>query len=85
MLSFQEFKKDYFVSNKEVLSKVKTDLHHGMMIAAYEKIRDKVRCSDYYAENKEIINKRHKEYYEQNKEKIQQKQKIKYEEKQKRD
>ena len=79
MLSFQEFKKDYFVSNKDLLSKVKPDLHHEMMLAAYEKIHNKARCSDYYTENKEEINRRHKEYYERNRDKIQEKRKMKYE------
>ena len=79
-MSFQEFKNDYYNSNKELLSKVKPDLHYEMMLAAYTKQRDKLRCSDYYEKNKEQINTRHKEYYEQNKVKLQQKQQIKYEE-----
>ena len=79
-MSFQEFKNDYYASNKELLCKVKPDLHHDMMLAAYTKFHDKIRCSNYYEENKEQINRRHKEYYEQNKSKLQQKQKIKYEE-----
>jgi hypothetical protein len=80
MMSFQEFKNDYYTSNKELLSKVEPNLHNDMMLSAYTKHRDKLRCSDYYEENKEKIRTRHKEYYEQNKEKLQQKQKIKYEE-----
>ena len=80
MSYFEEFKKDYYISNKDLLSQINPDLHYEMMYAAYEKIRDKARCSDYYAENKEQINKRHKEYYEKNKERLQEKRKIKYEE-----
>ena len=80
MMSFQEFKNDYYTSNKELLSTVKPDLHHDMMLSAYTKFHDKLRCSNYYEENKEQINRRHREYYEQNKAKLQQKQKIKYEE-----
>ena len=79
-MTFQEFKNDYFISNKDLLDKIEPALHHNMMLDAYFKLRDKLRCRDYYEENKEQINKRHKDYYEQNKANLQQKQKIKYEE-----
>ena len=79
-MSFQEFKNDYYTSNKELLSKIEPNLHRDMMLSAYTKFHDKLRCSNYYEENKEEINRRHREYYEQNKAKLQQKQKIKYEE-----
>ncbi len=75
-MSYQESKNDYYTSNKELLCKVKSDLHHIMMLLAYTKYHDKLRCNNYYEENKEQINRRHKEYYEQNKAKLQHKKKL---------
>ncbi len=83
-MSFQEFENDYYTSNKELLSKVKPNLHHNMMLSTYTIFHDKLRCSNYSEENKEQINRRHREYSEQNKAKLQQKQKIRYEEKKRR-
>ena len=70
-MTFQEFKDEYFILNKELLDEVEPALHHNMMLAAYTKHHDKLRCHDYYEENKEKINRRHKEYREANKEKLQ--------------
>ena len=70
-MTFQEFKNEYFILNKELLDEVEPALHHDMMLAAYTKHHDKLRCRDYYEENKEKINLRHKEYREANKEKLQ--------------
>ncbi len=67
MMSFQGFKNDYDTSNKELLSKVKPNLHHAMMLSAYTKFHDKLRYSNYNEENKGEINRRHRELYEQNK------------------
>ncbi len=52
-MTFQEFKDEYFILNKELLDKVEPTLHHDMMLAAYTKLRDILRCRDYYQENKE--------------------------------
>ncbi len=82
-MSFQWFKNDYDTSNKELLSKVKPNLHHAMsamMLSAYTKFHDKLRYSNYNEENKGEINRRHREFYEQNKAKLQLKQNIKFEE-----
>ena len=69
-MTFQEFKDEYFVLNKELLDKVEPSLHNDMMLAAYTKLRDKLRCRDYYQENKEQIDKRHQKYYDENKKEI---------------
>ena len=69
-MTFQEFKDEYFILNKELLDKVEPSLHNDMMLAAYTKLRDKLRCRDYYQENKEQIDKRHQKYYDENKKEI---------------
>ena len=69
-MTFQEFKDEYFILNKDLLDKVEPALHHDMMLAAYTKLRDKLRCRDYYQENKEQIDKRHQKYYDENKKEI---------------
>ena len=67
MVSFQEFKANYYVLNKDELKGSEPGLQFDTMLKAYEKYRDKSRCSEYYEENKEQINRRHKEYYENKK------------------
>ncbi len=71
-MTFQEFRNEYFILNKELLDEVEPAFYHNMMLDAYTKLNDKLRCHDYYEENKEKINRRHKEYREANKEKLQQ-------------
>ncbi len=71
-MTFQEFKNEYFILNNELSDGVEPALHHNMMLDAYSKLHDKLRCRDYYEENKEKLNRRHKEYREANKEKLQQ-------------
>ena len=75
-MNFQEFKNDYFISNQDLLDKVKPSLHDNMMIAAYTKYHDKLRCHEYYQENKEKIDKRHQKYYDENKNEINDRRKI---------
>ncbi len=75
-MNFQEFKNDYFISNQDLLDKVKPSLHDNMMIAAYTKYHDKLRCREYYQENKEKIDKRHQKYYDENKNEINDRRKI---------
>ena len=75
-MTFQEFKDEYFILNKDLLDKVEPVLHHDMMLAAYTKHHDKLRCRDYYQENKEQIDKRHQKYYDENKKEICDKRKV---------
>ncbi len=70
--TFQKFKNEYFILNKELLDEVEPALHHNMMLAACTKHHDKLRYRDYYVKNKEKMNRRHKEYRETNKENLQQ-------------
>ena len=69
-MTFQEFKDEYFILNKDLLDKIEPALHHDRMLAAYTKFHDKLRCRDYYQENKEQIDKRHQKYYDENKKEI---------------
>ena len=71
-MTFQEFRNEYFILNKELLDKVDPALHHDMMLAAYTKFTDNERCRYHYSENKEHIKKQQKQYRDANKEKLQQ-------------
>ncbi len=71
-MTFQEFRNEYFILNKELLDKADPVLHHGMMLAAYTKFSDNERCRYHYSENKEHIQKQQKQYRDANKEKLQQ-------------
>ena len=71
MMSFQEFKNDYYTSNKGLVCKVRTNLHHNMMLSACTNLRDKLRCGDYYEENEEKIITRHTKCYGKKEEKLQ--------------
>ena len=76
MISFQDFKKEYFNTNKDLLEKVKPGLRNEMIQDAYMKHYNRTRCKDYYDENKEHIRDRHKQYYEANKEDLTIKKKL---------
>lgn len=76
MISFQDFKKEYFNTNKDSLEKVKPGLRNEMIQDAYMKHYNRTRCKDYYDENKEHIRDRHKQYYEANKEDLTIKKKL---------
>ncbi len=80
MVSFQDFKNEYCIANKDLLDKTKPGLRHEMIQKAYMKHYNSIRCKDYYNENKEKVQQKQKEYYEANKQQLQQKQKNKYEE-----
>ena len=75
MVSFQDFKNEYCNTNKDLLEKVKPGLRNEMIHYAYMKHYNRIRCKDYYNENKEKVQQKQKEYKEVNKQQLQQKQK----------
>jgi hypothetical protein len=68
MISFQDFRKEYCNTNKDLLEKVKPGLRNEMIQDACMKHYNRTRCRDYYNENKEKVQQKQKEYRDANKE-----------------